>query len=249
MSTANTTGVGAATTTPGPIVSPAFKTHVQEFAMRADALASDILGEDILHPGQTVIIRDSGPWWWWGPSWHRPCYSVDSSCSSRSSNNSDRNKSKDNTVLAVVALVGLGFTLVGLGSAFGRYSAAKNQLYNTHEFQNAVDREDAVRTTDQSVTGEARHLATLANRISANQKSSAGWDITLRTLFGGGLAAFASGVWCPHPVAQTVGLVATAVSGGAMLLKWGFDDSARQNKGDALAMRASIENLRPALRT
>lgn len=236
-----TTNVNSAYHTVLAPLPPEAKREIHDYAIRTNQLCTEILGNDpFAGPSLTpiVVVHDTTPWWWWC----FPSRCCDAPCAPKSKSERDQENSG---LAAGLAIAGLIFTVVGLGSAAGRYSNASGRLYDTHLFQNMLERQHQSGVRDPAMN-EASYLASLQTRVCSRIKSSAIADLFLRTVMAGSLSAVAAGHFYRESLpdwTQKAGLISTLVTGLAILFKVGCDSTSQRNHADAISMRGSITRL------
>ena len=148
-------------------------------------------------------------------------------------------------LIGLAAAILGGIALFATGSAIGRCQEARHDLEDTKLAQDKLDLyQREAPQSDQALVNEAKQATDLKARICKRIKDSAIIDLALRVtlLVGCGFGLFAA--FAAFPAAYLIAATVTAVTaGGAMLFKWGFETTDKQNNRDAMAIRESVRRL------
>lgn len=240
VSMLNTNGLNSAYSGQVPPVysSEAIRAGVTQIARNTDSFATSFLPEN---NGPKVVVHRHYYGYDYTPSWFyfypQPVYIV--------GGRRREDEGSSRAALAILSTVLGGIALYALGKALGRFRAASSDLQNAqHDRARLNDYGANAAGSDQTAVETAKHSVDLKGRICQRVKNSALTDVILRVGFAVGCGLLLASAFATAPgLLYLMGAVTALTTGGAMLLKWGFESTDRQNQLDALAIRASVQQI------
>lgn len=222
-----------------PTRDPFFQAQAQRFLSKADNMACEIIAKhNSTNYEGPVVIRHyhhyNTPFWWYTP-YYNPTYIVVPNDRGHRSHYKDDGSA---ILVGIVAAVVGGIALYGAGSAITRVEDSSNELNDTRDFKNDLQKRDL---QEQQGINKA---VSLKERICRRIQNSAIWDLTLRITMVAACATALAGAITSTPVFITAGVIAGLAIGAGMLIKWGVESSDARNYRDAQALRAVIHDLK-----
>ncbi len=222
------------------------RSGVSQIAQNAAAFAGRILqGEGPAGGSNRVDVHHHygySPYWWFMP-YSSPSVVYVGPGADRARRSEE--ESGQRVLIGVIAMVVGAIALFATGSAIGRCQEASHDLEDSELAKDKLNRyQREAPAGDQALVNEARLATELKARVCKRIKDSAIIDLALRVGLLAGCGLLLAGAFATFPAAFLLaGAVTSFTAGGAMLFKWGFETTDKQNSRDALAIRDSVRRL------